>query len=464
MKNVTDSFIDLVTQTTYENIPKEVLHETKRALLDSFGCALGGISSDKGKIGISMAKKMGGIPEATLMGVGGKYSAGVAAFANSELMNGLDMDIIPHIPPVVFPAILAVAETKKSSGKDFLAAAVIAQEISMRISRGTSTMMASLAKKGTTPDVFSNSNEYIIGAAVGCAMLMGLPIEKIAQALGISAYMCSLPVCKDWESTMPKALIKYAPTAWLAQGAIQAAMLAEEGYTGNAYTLDSEYGFPKIITSGEDVWTAEKVLKGIGEEWTFVNYRYKAYPCCSFIHSILDSFYSLQEQYAFSPVEIQAIRCHSEAFVAHPDQYAVENQIDAQFSIPYSVAMAAFGYKIGPAWQDKGALTDPKVREFMKKVTVFVSPKGKEMRKTDPKVFYANVEIDARGKTFNAETYYAKGTNKEGYLLTDEDLIEKFKVNASAILPDEKINKAINAFMNLERLNDINELTRTLSL
>jgi hypothetical protein len=53
-----------------------------------------------------------------------------------------------------------------------------------------------------------NSNEYILGAAVGCALLMGLPPEEVAQAMAISAYFCSLPVCKDWESTLPKAMIK----------------------------------------------------------------------------------------------------------------------------------------------------------------------------------------------------------------------------------------------------------------
>jgi 2-methylcitrate dehydratase PrpD len=459
MENVTDSFISLATGAKYENIPVNALHETKRVLLDSLGCALGGIASDKGKIGVSMAKKMGGVPESTLVGVGGRYSAGVAAFANSELMNGLDMDTIGHIPPVVLPALLAVAEARNCSGKEFMVAAVVAQEISARLGKGLSTMMASLAKRGTTPDVFGNSNENIIGAAVGCAMLMGLSPEKIGQALGISAYLCSLPVCKDWESTLPKAMIKYAPTAWLAQGAVQAAMLAEEGYT-----LDSEYGFPTIYTHGESVWSPDKVLPGLGEEWWFNNYYYKPYPCCRFIHSILDCYYQLQDKYSFNPEEISEIRCQSDSFVAHPDQYAVENQIDAQFSIPYSIAMAAFGFKIGPAWQDKSALKDPRVRSFMKKVTIFVSPKVKEMRKINGKSFYGAVEIDARGKTFNAETNYSRGTDMEGYKMTDNDLISKFKTNSGTILFDERIDKAVDTIMNLEKLSNINDMTRFITL
>jgi len=402
------------------------------------------------------------LPESTLLGVGGRYSAGVAAFANSELMNGLDMDTIGHLPPIIIPALLAMAEAKKSSGRDFLLAMVIAQEIGARVGRGVSTMMASLAKRGTTPDVFGNSNEYILGAAVGCALLMGLPPEQVAQSMAISAYLCSLPVCKDWESTLPKAMIKYAPTAWMAQGAVQAALLAEEGYTSNKYTLDSEFGFPLIYSQDASVWSAEKVLAGLGENWLFANYYYKPYPCCRFIHSILDCYYQLKAEYDFKPGEISAVRCHSDNFVAHPDQHAVENQIDAQFSIPYSVAMAAYGYKIGPAWQDKAALTSPDIKDFMKKVEVIVTPKVKEMRRVDGKAFYGKVEIDARGKTFEAEAMYSRGTDVEGYRMTDDDLIAKFKANSGILLSDSRMDKAVQLIMDLENLEDLNDLTKYL--
>lgn len=88
MQNVTDAFVKFAQETTYDSIPPEVIRESKRILLDGLGNALGGIASDKGKIGIMQAKLMGGVPEATVIGVGGKYSAAVSAFANAELWNG----------------------------------------------------------------------------------------------------------------------------------------------------------------------------------------------------------------------------------------------------------------------------------------------------------------------------------------------------------------------------------------
>ena len=116
--SVTNKILDFAEKYgKYENLPEEVIHEIKMTLLDGIGNALAGIASDKGKIGIAMAHELGGKEEATLIGVGGKVSAAAAAFANAELLNGLDNDPIPHIPPTVIPSILAVAEKEKINGK-----------------------------------------------------------------------------------------------------------------------------------------------------------------------------------------------------------------------------------------------------------------------------------------------------------------------------------------------------------
>ncbi|MBD5161569.1 MAG: MmgE/PrpD family protein [Oscillibacter sp.] len=465
MKKVSDAFVDFALEyKDYDRLPPEIATETKRILLNSLGIAVGGLASDKGKIGIQMAKKMGGVPESTLIGVGGKFSAPVAAFANAELLNGLDMDALPHIPPIVIPAVLAVAEAQNASGKELIAAMSVGQELARRLSKVLlSIMTASIMKYGKTPDIFGNSNEHIIGAAIGCGLLMGLTREQLLHALGISAYYCSLPVCRDWESTIPKSMVKYVPVSWMAQGAVQAAEIASLGYTGNPDTLDSEFGFPAIYCR-EPVWSAEKVLDKLGEEWFFTSYHYKPYPCCRFLHSSIDCFYRLMEKHHFSPNEIESVDCHTSAFVAHPDQYAVNNQVDAQFSGPYCIALAAHNYKPGPAWQDKAALTDPAVQAFMRKVTMHVAPEYSEKRKKDMNTWYARVEIAARGEKFVEETDFSWGTNVDGYRLTDEEQKTQFRTCAAVVLPDDKIERAIDLILHLEDQPSLDELMSCLSL
>ncbi len=189
-----------------------------------------------------------------------------------------------------------------------------------------SIMGASIEKYGRTPDVFGNSNESVIGAAVGSALLMELDRERVGQALGISAYLCSSPVCRDWESTLPKSMIKYAP--FLARASRRPVRNAgREGYNRNVYTLDSEYGFPKFYCREDGAWDPDAVIEGLGENWKSLMFNYKPYPCCRYLHSILAAFIKILDKYHFSPNEIDEVRCHTAAFVPHPDQYSVKNQI-----------------------------------------------------------------------------------------------------------------------------------------
>ena len=171
---VTDAFLDFIdTHRDFDSIPAEVVDLTRALLFDAVSNTLGGIASDKGKIGIQMAELMGGVPEATVYATGQKVSAAAAALANGELQNGLDYDPVPHVPPVLMPAALAVAEAQKSTGKELLTALAVGGEVAIRLSGVLmNAMHMSLAKTGQTPEVFGNSNEHIIGAAVACGMLM----------------------------------------------------------------------------------------------------------------------------------------------------------------------------------------------------------------------------------------------------------------------------------------------------
>jgi 2-methylcitrate dehydratase PrpD len=470
MKKVTDAFLDLALNTAYEDLPENVVHEAKRTLLNGIGVALGGIASDKGKIGVEVARKTGGIAESTIIGVGGKYSAGVAALANAELMNGLDMDPVPHIQPFTVPVALAVAEAEKATGKELIRATVIGYEIARRISAvlmskfsGSSKSTDVAAGQKPKPKAVGNSNEHIIGAAVGAAMLMQLDRERMGHTIGISAYYCPVPTDTDWNSTDLKSMIKYTPVSWCAHGAVQAAMMAREGYTGNPYTLDSPTGFPVFYSHEVDIWDPAKVIEGIGEDWKILNSQYKLYPCCRVIHSSLDMFYKLKEKYNFSPNEVIAVRLNTDPFTA--GRKVVNSQIDAQFSMQYSIALAAYGYAPGPMWQNTRLMKDPNILSFMKKVTNIAAPECVELKKKDKATYYSRVEIDlTNGTTISEATEYARATNIEGYRLTDEDIKECFRTCASVILPDSKTERAIDIIMNLEQYSSLDELIANISL
>ena len=75
MVGVTQELVNFAVDTKFGDLPQEVVHEAKRCLLDCIGCGLAGVTTDKGKFAIQLARRLGGPPESTVIGVGGKLSA-----------------------------------------------------------------------------------------------------------------------------------------------------------------------------------------------------------------------------------------------------------------------------------------------------------------------------------------------------------------------------------------------------
>ncbi len=136
----------------------------------------------------------------------------------------------------------------------------------------------------------------------------------------------------------------------------------------------------------------------------------------------------------------------------------MQTQVDAQFSLPFVFAAAAHRVKIGAAWQEWETIRDPKIRDFMKKVTMIADPKAAEVKRKDPRSWPAKVEVTACGKTFTEERVYARGTNFTEFKAGDEELVEKFRCNADRFLTGDKINRAVESIFGLEKVNDIKRM------
>ena len=146
MLTVVESLAQFTAQTRYEDLPQEVVREAKRLLVDSIGCALGGLSHPKGAIGVQYANTLGpGAPgqQATIIGTGERVSAVGAAFANGELINALDFDaVLPpgHVSPYVIPCALAAGESAQASGRNLIRAVAISHEMTNRIGRALDSL------------------------------------------------------------------------------------------------------------------------------------------------------------------------------------------------------------------------------------------------------------------------------------------------------------------------------------
>ncbi|MGI6440994.1 MAG: MmgE/PrpD family protein [Peptoniphilaceae bacterium] len=462
MVNVTDSLLNFANDTNYDDLPAPILHEVKRGLLDSIGSVFAGLGTEKGKMALSVVNRLGGAPEASVIGTTLKTSLTQAAMVNGELMYSLDFDTVPHLSPFVLPPVLSVTETLRPSGKELIAALAVGQEAARRINNSMNVLLSKIGKGGTSPDVFGNSNEHMLGGSLGLGKLMRLDRDALGNALGIAGYLCSVPTGRDWEDTIPKSIIKYAPAGWNCNASVMAVLLAQEGYTGSVTMLDNRYGFHKFYGAG--MWEPERIVDRLGEHWEFPDCQYKLYPSCRFLQSALDCVQELLDTHHFKPQEITSIDAFSLPFYAHPDQYNVTTQIDAQYSFPYAATQMVFGVKPGVDWQDMNHINNEEYQAYMKRIRIHGDPRAGEEKKKDPASWYARVEMVVNGETFCSETLYSKGTNIEGHRLSDTDLIRKFEHNALRIITQPKTRKAIDLIMHLEELDDASVLFKEITL
>jgi 2-methylcitrate dehydratase PrpD len=459
--------------TGYDDLPEQVVHEAKRTLLDALGCALASSGVEKGRMCIALSKRLGGPPEASIIGVPGKVSVTSAALANGELINAMDYSSLfgrgGHATPNLVPAVLAVAESSAASGRDLLRSVAVAHEIAVRVSSALSPIMT-VVPDGQGKQAFRFTptygfNKFNFGAAAGVGQILGLDEERMAHALGLAGHHAQLPTNAEFAHGDPPApMTKYGTAGWQSTGAIIAALLAEMGYAGDLNVFTGDLGFWRF--SGSEKWEPDKVTAGLGTGWEYPrNMDYKPYPCCRLVHPSVGLFLKIRDEHGLKPGDITSIRVIGHPYGVHPNSLNtdIRTNVDAQFSIPYIFSVIAHGIPVGPRWQDEQTMRDPEILAFMDRVSYEVHPgffiPGSRAATTS----LGAIEIQTSRGTFSDAADYPLGTAREGYYLSDDDLAEKFRGNAGRLLDPGAIDRAVRLVFELDQVGNVNELTRELT-
>jgi 2-methylcitrate dehydratase PrpD len=462
-------------ETTYENLPDYVVKEAKHLIMDTIGCALAALSTDKGKMNVALARQFGGPPVASIIGLGDKVSLNTAALINGELMFTIDMHAIVaggHDSAYVLPAPLAVAESTGASGKDMILASAIGWEISWRLAKavlreaimfGGAQRQNANARQGRQGNAYSN-----FGAAAGAGRLLKLDQEKMVNALGIAGHLCKVLTHGRWGPSGMSHYTKYGLPGWQNTGAIIAVLYAQMGYTGDPTLLDdAEQGFWHYV--GYDDWQPEGILDKLGEQWGFIKgIHYKSYPCCGMFHTAMDCLSEIIEKNNLTPEMIESVRVFSRNGASMTGSQNIIKDIPsisaAQFNQLYNISCVAHRIKRGVEWLEWDMLKNPQILDFMDKISIQGYPDHMKYYLQDPLSLPARVDVTAGGKTYSAEHQYWRGTTGTTVELTEQELIEKFRHNASRILTKAKIKAAIDAFLDLEKVNNISHVIREITL
>jgi 2-methylcitrate dehydratase PrpD len=456
MSDIIGELARFTLETKYTDLPEPIVHTTKYLLLDSIGCALAGITTDPGKMVISLTRMLGGTRECSVLGTGDKTSVTNAAFANGQLVNILDFDTVMaggHTPPYIIPTELAMAERADASGKDLLLATALGFEVAARISNATPMGMQFVGKEKrfqyAKREGYAKTN---FGAAAGAGRLAGLNEKQMVDALSLAGHLSQILTWTRGNYCLHRNMTKYGFPGWQNTGAIIAVFLAQMGLMGDTDLLDDEtHGFAEF--AGYEGWDSAKITQALGKTWSFADVRFKPYACCTMLHRCIDCLYKLIQDHNLHPEEMESINAYASPTVESMlfTSRELNNIVDLQFGMPYVLAMVAYGEKTGVDWQDWNKLTDPKILKFAEKVTLTSNPNFAENQ-------LSIVEVKARGQTFRQElpSFTAR--------VPDADLIVKFRHNAARILTQEKIDKAVKIFLNLEETPKVSELISALTL
>ena len=443
----------------FEDIPKKVVEKVKEVFLDLLGCTLAGSTAAGCKIIVDIVNEYGGKEESTLIAYGGKKPAPLAALANGTMGHALDFDdthdtAVLHTSVCVVPAALALAERQRTSGKDFITAITAGMEIHCRMG---------VASKYPPPKYGWIYTPIMgtFGATCAASKILGLNKEGTLNALGI----CYSEAAGNSQSLIEGTLAKRLQAGLAAKNGVLAAVLAEKGFTGPKSSLEGKYGFYKVYLRGS--YDPEKLVDKLGSKFEVSNLSLKPYPCCRWTHSTIDAVIGAKRKYGIKPEEVESIDVGVSkaafAVVCEPEdlKYNPVTIVDAQFSLPYVSGCAMIKGDVFIDDFQVGSIKRTDVLEMTKKVRPRVDEgiDKKAGRQISPSI----VRIRTRKRTFEVQVDLPLGHPKSP--LTYEQCYEKFrKCSRFALRPlgTERVKEIGRLVENLERLQDISELTSML--
>jgi len=440
MSEMIDQITDFAVQTTDSKLPDTSAYYIKRAALDLIGCAYAGTSTDRGRIALDFATKLGGSQESTIIGAPHKVSSTNAAFANGELINALDFDAMTdigkHDVPIIISAALAVAESVGASGQELITSIAIGLEISSRLNSGKDRIRIYTP----WPSVMGSSSASI-AAAIAVGKLLDLDGEKMSHAIGISGYLCPPSTFRKWLEISPVQMIKYGSSGWGAQVGVTSALLAQSGYTGDTELFDGENGYWRFTGKSEP--QSKETFADLGGNWLWQKVNFKRYPAGGVLSDILNQFIELIETNNLRPEDIDKITAYASQIVGFKlfSENNLQTPDDYCFNARYLLACAV--HRIDRSlWQREEIRQDPKIQRFMQGIDLNVLTDEKP-----PKP----IEVIANGQSYVGKS----GLRRE---LGDEMLIKKFLDNTSPYLSSTQIKEITSTILQLEELPTIAKL------
>jgi 2-methylcitrate dehydratase len=446
----------------FEDLSKEVVHEVKRRVIDSLGCALGAWNEEPCMIARKVASEFSARNGATIVGTDHKAPPDWAAFATGCCIRYFDYNDTylskePAHPSDNISATLAMAESLGADGRELITAIALAYEVQCRLCDA-----ASIRARG-----WDHVTYGAFSTALAAARLMKLDPEKTRHAVNIAGVACA---------AMRQARVgelshwKGVAFANAARHGVYSALLARAGMTGPAPIFEGQMGFEKQLgvslgnvgerfvkqpnAKSPEEGTAAMILKTSIKYWPAEYHSQSAIEAALFLRKEIGD-----------PSKIQSVRIEShdasvDIIGSEPEKWKPETRETADHSLPYITSIALIDGEVTDGQFQPARFMDPKIWKFLENVTV---QRNAELSSLYAKAVANIVHVTLEdGRTLTKRVDYPLGNALNP--VSDKQLEGKFNSLVVPALGEARAKKIVDLVWKLDEAKNVNELMQAVEM
>jgi 2-methylcitrate dehydratase PrpD len=452
---------EFVIRTNYENIPANVIELGKKSILDGLGLALAGSRAESGPISRKFVEQSGAcLGKATIIGTAQKTSPRFAALVNGVSIHADDFDdtqlaaakdrvygLLMHPTVPVLPAIFALAEQRKMSGKEWMLAYHLGVEVECKIAEA-------IAPRHYEDGFHTTGTCGPFGSAAACARLLNFDLSKTLKTFGLAA--SNSGGLRENFGTMTKPY----QAGHAAESGFVSAELVALGWTAAEQILEADRGFFHAAGGSYD---PAAIKDRLGNPWTFASpgVSLKPYPSGSLTHPAMTELARLIqvnniEASQVEKVDVGANHNMTTTLLHHDPKTGLE----AKFSMEFCMAILLLEHKAGLSQFADKVVGRPDVQAMMRKINFYVDAEA-ESAGFDKMTSLLKITLKD-GKVITGQAAFGKGSPANP--MTFDEAAVKFRGCAEyADWPQDKTEKIIAFVRTLESAVDISALSPLLS-
>ena len=339
-----------------------------------------------------------------------------------------------HPGATVLTGALATAEEANVSGKDLITAFVAGVECMFRIAA---------AAKSTSEKLGFHAPGFtgVFGSAIAASRIMELSTAQTTMAMGIGGSFCSglMAFVKSGQGGM----VKRIHMGRAAEGGVTAAMLAARGFEGPEVILEGKFGALDVFARDADL---SVIPVGLGERWETLTITFKTFPCHVTAQSPVQALLALRAKQPFATDEVAAITVEvADKVLSHHADPAPRDVATAQYSLPFTIALALHRDPGDPQTFLDGPNQDPAILDLAKRVTL--EPYAKDGANEDQMACRLFITLKD-GRTLSIARTDFEGTATSP--LTRERLEQKFLKTSSSVIGEQQRTELLARLNHLE--------------